>query len=64
MRKTQNTFKPTTDVVQMIALLITIQSITQIAYILRRILSSSIINNNKDNNFSQLLPCAIVTLPI
>jgi hypothetical protein len=51
----------------MIALLITVQSITQMTYIPRRaILFNSINNNNnaQDINFNQLFPCVVVALPI
>ena len=43
----------------MIALLIVVQSITQITYIPRIIVFNSINNNNKDTNFSQLFPYAL-----
>ena len=49
----------------MVALLITVQSITQMTYKPRSILSNSINNNNKYVNFIQLLlPCVIAALPI
>ena len=41
-----------------------VQSITQMTYIPRSILSNSIDNNNKDINFGQLFPCVIVALPV